>query len=414
MNTPTTKQAGLSGTPVDRIDPSDPMLFHNNQQDAVFKRLRREDPVHFCAQSRYGPYWSITRYKDIAEVDGNHKVFSSAAGITLDERQRMMAENATETGGFIRMDPPKHDTQRKIITPTLAPDNLLKLEASVRERTRAVLEGLPVGEEFDWVERVSINLTLRMIAILLGVDSNDLARLKHWSDVITYPAEDAASAEAREQELREMAHAFFELREMRRREEPTADLISMLAHSPFAQGMTDAEYISNIGLLVVGGNDTTRNTMSGSIVAFDKHPDQWSKLISNPRLLESAIPEMIRWQTPVLHQTRLATEDYQLGNKTIREGDRVALWYISGNRDETVIRDPDAFIIDRERPRQHIAFGVGIHHCLGSRLAEMQLRILWEEIIRQEWRRIEVTGAPVYAMSNTLRGIDLLPVRIHG
>ena len=163
----------------------------------------------------------------------------------------------------------------------------------------------------------------------------------------------------------------------------------------------------------MGGNDTTRNSMSGSIAAFDRHPAEWAKLMADPLLVHSAVPEMIRWQTPVMYQARRATQDYEIAGKIIRQGDKVAMWYISGNRDDTAIIDPDRFIIDRERPRQHLSFGFGIHRCLGNRLAEMQLRVLWEEIIKMGWKRIEVVGKPVYALSNLLRAIEHLPVRIH-
>lgn len=402
--------------PLDRLDPSDPALYRNNLHWKYFERLRKEDPVHFLAESPFGPYWSITRYDDILEVDSNHKAFSSEDAVVLDERQLTGAtEGATRSGGFIAMDPPKHDVQRKVVSPAVAPSNLARLEALIRERTQRVLDGLPIGEEFDFAERVSIELTLLMLATLLDFPPEEKQKLKRWSDMATGTPGDGTveSWEQRDAELKEMGRVFLELREERKGADDRPDLISMLANSSHAQDMTVMDFVSNISLLIIGGNDTTRNSMSGSIIAFDENRDQWDKLMANPALVETTIPEIIRWHSPVIYQARRATEDYELRGKLIRKGDKVAMWYVSGNRDDATIADADRFIIDRPRPRQHVAFGFGIHRCLGNRLAEMQLRILWEEIIKKGWSRIEVTGAPAYAFSYNLRGVDSLPVRIH-
>ena len=405
-----------ASVPLDKIDVSDPELFENNAHWPLFKRLREEDPVHFCADSPLGPYWSVTKYKDIMAVDSNHKVFSSLGALSLDEfRLSGPTEDSTPVGGFLAMDQPQHDEQRKIVTPAVAPANIARLETLIRARTRSLLAELPIGEEFDWVETISIELTTLMLATLLDFPMDQRNLLKTWSDAAGGIPGDGIieSWEQRDELLKQMAGTFIEMRERRRQEEPKMDLVSMLAHSPMAQDMSYEDYVTNVGLLIVGGNDTTRNSMSASIIGFDRFPDQWAKLMANPELVDSAVPEIIRWHTPVMYQGRKALVDTELGGKTIRKGDRVAMWYISGNRDEEAIERPDDFIIDRKRPRQHLSFGFGIHRCLGNRLAEMQLRVLWEEIIKRGWSRIEVTGKPVYARSNTLRGIDYLPVRIH-
>lgn len=402
--------------PLADLDPSDPALFFQNRHWGYFERLRKEDPVHFLADSPFGPYWSITRYNDILEVDSNHKVFSSDGAVTLDERQlKGTDENSTRSGGFIAMDPPHHDTQRKIVSPAVAPSNLARLESLIRERTRRVLDSLPVGQEFDFAERVAIELTLLMLATLLDFPPKEKHRLKFWSDMVTGTPGDGVvdSWEQRDNALKEMGGIFLALREERRGSGDKADLISMLANSPLAQEMSVMDFVSNLTLLIVGGNDTTRNSMSGSIIAFDQNREQWDKLMANPALVDSTVPEIIRYHSPVIYQSRRATQDYELGGKTIRKGDKVAMWYVSGNRDDTVIENANSFIIDRSRPRQHLAFGFGVHRCLGNRLAEMQLRILWEEIIAKGWSCIEVAGDPVYAFSYNLRGVDSLPVRIH-
>ena len=190
-----------------------------------------------------------------------------------------------------------------------------------------------------------------------------------------------------------------------------ADLISMLAHGESTRDMPLMEFLGNILLLLVGGNDTTRNSISGGLLALSQHPDQYAKVRADPSLIPNMVPEIIRWQTPVAHMRRTALEDVEFGGKLIKAGDKVAMWYVSGNRDETVIETPDAFVIGRERPRQHLSFGFGIHRCVGNRLAEMQLRIIWEEILKR-FPAIEVVEEPVRLKSNFIRGIKRMNVRI--
>lgn len=413
----TTEMSGVTSLPIDRIDVSRPELYEHNAEGEYFRRLRREDPVHYCAESAYGPYWSITKYKDIMAVDTNHQVFSSEAGlggiIIEDGIQKSSSEGAIDLPNFIAMDPPRHDEQRKAVSPIVAPANLAKLEGTIRERVGRVLDGLPIGEEFDWVPAVSIELTTQMLATLFDFPFEERSRLTRWSDVAT--AEPGSgivdSWEQRTKELMECAACFQGLWN-ERLENPGMDLVSMLAHSPATHDMTPENYLGNVLLLIVGGNDTTRNSMSGGVLALDMNPKEREKLYANPKLIDSMVPEIIRWQTPLAHMRRTAVADAELGGKTIRKGDKVVMWYVSGNRDEEAIERPDDFIIDRERPRQHLSFGFGVHRCVGNRLAEMQLKILWEEILKR-FSRIEVTGDPVRVRSNFVRGYASLPVRIH-
>jgi len=272
-----------------------------------------------------------------------------------------------------------------------------------------------VGEEIDWVDKVSVELTTMTLATLFDFPFEERRKLTYWSDTATaskyspfYKGEDHRRAA-----LFECVEYFTRLWNERVNAEPRNDLISMLAHGESTRNMDRMEYLGNLILLIVGGNDTTRNTISGSILALNQNPDQYDKLRADPSLIPSMVSETIRWQTPLAHMRRRATADYELNGQTIRKGDKVVMWYVSGNRDERVIADPNRYIIDRERPRQHLSFGFGIHRCVGNRLAELQLRIIWEEILKR-FPVIEVTGEPVRVASSFVKGYEHLPVVIPG
>ncbi|MDB5374605.1 MAG: cytochrome, partial [Belnapia sp.] len=309
-----------------------------------------------------------------------------------------------------------HDEQRKVVQPIVAPDNLAKMEAIIRARAIDILEGLPRNETFDWVDRVSIELTVSMLATLFDFPQDRRRQLSHWSDCATtlpMPGALIENEEQREAALAEMLAAFTTLWNERVNAAPQPDLISMLAHGAATRNMTPREFMGNLVLLIVGGNDTTRNSISGGLLFLHENPEEYAKLRADPALIETMVPEIIRYQTPLAHMRRTATADFEVGGQTIRAGEKVVMWYISGNRDPEAIEQPDRFIIDRKRPRQHLSFGFGIHRCVGNRLAEMQLRILWEEIL-QRFPRIEVMGKPQRIFSAFVHGISHLPVRIPG
>ena len=414
MHTPAThpERDKAMSLPLEQIDPSKGYLFELDYIGWYFERLRRDDPVHLAHSKRYGPYWSVTKYQDILAVDTDHATYSSDAhlgGISLAERP------APEIfPSFIAMDPPRHDEQRKTVSPIVAPANLARLEATIRERAARILDGLPIGETFDWVPRVSIELTTQMLATLFDFPFEDRRLLTWWSDMATGDPDGNGPVTSWEQRLAELGRCqdyFTRLWNQRVNAEPRNDLISMLAHSPATRHMGPREYLGNLILLIVGGNDTTRNSISGGLLALNQFPDEYAKLRANPALVDSLVPEIIRWQTPLAHMRRTALRDAELGGKTIRKGDKVVMWYLSGNRDSEVIEQADRFIIDRARPRQHMAFGFGIHRCVGNRLAELQLKVLWQEIL-QRFPRIEVVGEPKRTKSNFVHGFTSLPVRI--
>ena len=410
-NGPATLQADT--IPLDKIDVSDPELYQKDCFYDLFARLRREDPVHFCSDSPYGAYWSVTRYDDIMKVELDHDHYSSDAslgGIQLAERPMNK-----KTSSFIRMDPPRHTEQRKSVAPIVARTNLKNMEALIRERTAAVLDDLPRGETFDWVDMVSVKLTTMMLATLFDFPWEDRHLLTYWSDVATVdvdaPDPIVPTEEARMAELDKMTAYFQELWADRAKTEPKFDLISMLAHNPATAGMPDREFVGNVILLIVGGNDTTRNSMSGGIMALADNPDEDAKLRADPSLIDKLVPEIIRYQSPIIHMRRTATRDVDLAGKKIAEGDKVIMWYVSGNWDDDAIPDAARFMIDRDKPRRHLAFGTGIHRCVGDKLAELQLQILWEEMLKRRLQ-VEIVGTPERVYSNSIRGIRSLPVQI--
>ena len=400
-------------TSLDALDISDRDRFERDTIWPFFERLRHEDPVHYTANSEYGPFWSITRFEDIMAVETNHEAFSSERDISIFD-----SDDDFQLPMFIAMDPPKHDQQRKVISPIVSPFNLANMEPIIRERAAKILDELPIGEPFDWVKRVSVELTTQMLATLFDFPFEERDKLTYWSDLTTTPPD------TEEQRLEQKDHVrneligcamyFQNLWTQRAAEPPRNDLISMLAHGESTKEMPFMEFLGNILLLIVGGNDTTRNSISGALMAFNQYPETYQTLRAHPERLMQAVPEIIRWQTPVAHMRRTATRDIEFGGKTIKKGDKVVMWYVSGNRDETVIDRPHEFIIDRERPRHHIAFGFGIHRCVGMRLAEMQLRVMWEEIFKR-FPRIDVVGEPVRLRSNFLRAyreiIAVIPER---
>jgi len=395
--------------PIETLNPAQPELFQQDAMWPLFERLRKEDPVHFTPESDYGPYWSITKYNDIMAVDTNHQVFSSEPAITIVDP--ILSQGPLPM--FIAMDPPKHDVQRKTVTPAVSPMNLERQAPVIRERAAGILDALPIGETFDWVDKVSMELTAMTLATLFDIPQKDRRKLTYWSDVVTaVPGHGLIDTLEQKMAIFMEYHAYFtDIWNQRVNAPPGNDLISMLAHGPATRNMEPREYFGNVVLLTVGGNDTTRNTISGSILALNQNPDQYRKLRENPELIPSMVSETIRWQTPLAHMRRNAKQDIVFQGKKIREGDKVVMWYVSGNRDDEVIEHPNDYIIDRERHRQHLSFGFGIHRCVGNRLAELQLTIIWEEILKR-FPEIEVVGEPKRVFSTFVKGYESLPVII--
>ena len=417
---PSKGQAGADphSIPLDRIDVSDAELFETDTLWGYFERLRNEDPVHYCADGEFGPFWSVTKFDDIVYVEKQPEVFSSEPTIVIADPD----PDFPLTAGFIAMDGPRHQAHRKTVQPVASPRNLARLEPLIRERVTEILDGLPVGETFDWVDRVSIELTTGMLATMFDFPWEERRKLTYWSDIATSGDEQLAemgkTPDDRKAVLLECLEYFTHLWKDRENnpQDGELDFISALANSAatrdIAPDVSPMEYLGTLILLIVGGNDTTRNSTTGGVLALNENPAEYEKLRNDSSLIPNMVNEMIRWQTPLAHMRRTATQDTEIGGKKIRKGDRVVLWYVSANRDETVIPRANEFLIDRENSKQHLSFGWGVHFCMGSRLAEMQLRVLWEEIMRR-FRFVEVVGEPVRVKTAFVKGFAELPVRVH-
>ncbi|MGH7025272.1 MAG: cytochrome P450 [Caulobacteraceae bacterium] len=399
-------------TPLEEFQLADIDHFITDTHWPWFERLRAEDPVHWCAESEFGAYWSLTKHRDIVAADGDCQRFSSSSelgGIAIND-----AVESHDTTSFIGLDPPRHEAQRRVVAPMFSSEAMRRLGPLIRERAAKILDELPVGGTFDFVDRVSVELTSQMLATLFDFPFEHRRMLPRASDLLLTTPGPGAIVETEEQRMGEMFATFAQLKALwddRRGADKRDDLLSMLANDEATGGDDPFKYMGNVILLVVAGSDTTRHSISGAALAFHQNPDTYDRLRADPSLLESAVPEIIRWQTPVAHMRRTALAECEIGGKTIRKGDKVVMWYVSGNRDEEAIENADSFVIDRARPRQHLSFGFGVHRCLGNRLAEMQLRIVWEEMLKR-FKRIEIVGEIGRLRSNFVKGYVSMPVRI--
>ncbi|MDP3293270.1 MAG: cytochrome P450 [Nevskia sp.] len=406
----------VESLPLERIDVSSPFLYRQGVWKSYYKRLRDEAPVHWQGHTPFGGIWSITRYDDILTVDKDHERFSAEPFIIMGE-----PPDGLGLAMFIAMDPPCHDQQRKAVQSVVAPRNLQEMESLIRLRVQEVLDELPTDSPFDWVPRVSIELTARMLATLLDFPYEQRQKLVYWSDLVsgsTSATGGTSTADEIFEGLPQMARQFTQLwhdkaARLAAGEKPGFDLITLMQSSEDTRDLIHRpmEFLGNLTLLIVGGNDTTRNSMSGGVYALNQFPDEFLKLKANPGLIPNMVSEIIRWQTPLAYMRRVAKQDTVLGGQFIRKGDKLVMWYASGNRDERKFDQPDAFIIDRPNARQHMAFGFGVHRCMGNRLAELQLKILWEELLAR-FEAIEVVSEPEIVQSNFVRGYSKMMVKL--
>ncbi len=396
-------------------------IYFEDCWQPIFKEMQDAGPMHFIPESPFGQYWAVVGHKAIQHIEALPDLYSSSweyGGITILERVKDETSDGDEgrfdLPMFIAMDRPKHTGQRRTVAPKFTPSAMAAMEGDIRARTGELLDTLPRGETFDWVDRVSIELTTGMLALLFDFPWEDRRLLTFWSDW----AGDTELGTVREMDemrrgvLEEMAAYFQQLWMKKAQEaEPGNDLISMMIHSDAMNQMSPQEFMGNLVLLIVGGNDTTRNTMSGIVHALDKFPDQRKLLEERPDLIPNAVQECLRYQTPLAHMRRTATEDSELFGNQIKKGDKLVLWYLGANREESVFPDPQKLDITRENARRHLAFGYGIHRCVGARLAELQLRVLLEEM-HERRMRVHVAGDVERVKANFVHGFRKLEVEI--
>jgi cytochrome P450 len=391
-----------------KIDVSDNAMFVEDRWQEPFAQMRQETPLAWREDSPYGPYWSATNHALIQQVEALPDIFSSHRSITIiDAREDVQFDN------FIAMDRPQHTQQRRVVQPSFNPSEMARREVEIRKRVTALFDGLPQGEVFDWVEEVSIPLTIGMICVLFDFPWEEWRDLKRWSDWASEVTPDQSEERTLlwQEQMMQMLMRFDRLLQEKKAQDPSDDLMSRIIHSEAMGDMPPAERMGNIALLIVGGNDTTRNSMSGLIDAFHNFPDQLDLLHDQPDLIPNAASEIIRWQSPVAHMRRTATQDYELDGQMIRKGEKIVLWYVSGNRDEALFDNAEIFDVTRENARRHIGFGFGVHRCVGARLAELQLRVYIEEILKRNIR-VEKAGNWERLPSCFLHGFTHMPVRM--
>ena len=404
-----------SVAPLAPIDVSGPEIYAEDRWQEPFRRLRAEAPIQFVPESAFGPYWSVTTHKPIVHIEALPKIFSSSwefGGISIAGGVDKPTQGEMRMPMFIAMDPPDHTAQRRTIAPSFGPSEVAALKAEVQQRTAEVLDSLPIGEAFDWVQRVSIELTTGMLARLFDFPWEQRHKLTYWSDM-GGDVELMKSPEThamRNAALGEMGAAFAALWQ-EKAANPGKDLISVMLRSDAMNHMSEQEFMGNLILLIVGGNDTTRNSMSAFAYGLSQFPEERAKLEANPDLIPNAVQELIRWQTPLAHMRRTVMEDTEVDGVAMKKGDKVVLWYISANRDESVFKDADAIQVDRENARRHLSFGYGIHRCVGARVAELQLCTLLEEMAKRRLRA-NVIGEPTRVPACFVHGYKSMQVEL--
>lgn len=397
------------------VDLANPELYERSEAHALFARLRKERPITWSVGPDGRGFWSVLRYPDITAVAKNPRLFSSSwylGGHRLhDEANAELLRGPGPT--LLTLDPPEHGAYRGLISPGFTAERIRGLEASIRARVTELLDRIARRGECEFVSSVSAELPIQVLAELLGVPPEDRLRLFEWSNALIGESDPdlRKPGEYIHQCLKEMgAYAQKLWRERLRR--PGEDLVSMLVHTELP-GTGDVisiqAYYATFCTLVVAGNESVRNSIAGGLVALSQHPEQRQRLLDNPALIPQAVKEIVRWVSPFLHFCRTATEDTELAGQHIAKGDTVVLWYVSGNRDETVFDQPERFDVTRAG-QSHLGFGLGIHHCIGWRLAELQLTVMFQELLRR-FPDMEPSGPIRRVRSNFVNGIKEMPVR---
>tara|TARA_Y100001970_G_scaffold134312_1_gene165415 strand:+ start:8457 stop:9695 length:1239 start_codon:yes stop_codon:yes gene_type:complete len=393
--------------------------FINGQPFELFKRLREEAPIYWHEESLdYEPgFWALTKHEDIIKVSKDPMTFSSAVGghlMTMGDPEVVdPSAVAAIIGNMIGMDPPDHQVYRKMVAPSFTPKAIRNLEEDMRKKIQELLENVEGKSEFNFVTEISEQLPLWVLCEMMGIPESDRPKIRDLVNNLTDASiqqdpNNAFQIWVNYMELFKMGRDMIE----ERRKKPTEDLMSVVANTQVEGDELPPELLDGFFLLmVIAGNETTRNTLTGGLMALTENPEEREKLLKDPSLIANATDEMLRWVTSVIYFRRTATQDTQIRGQDIKAGDKVVMWYGSGNRDEEVFPDGHLFRVDRENARKHLAFGAGEHLCLGNRLGHMQIRILFEELL-ERYPNIHSVSDPIRIPSNFLAGISELKVSI--
>jgi cytochrome P450 len=400
---------------VDVLDLVDPARYaRDGYPHDAWRRLRAEEPVAYFEPPGFEPFWAITKHADVLEISKQPERFSSAQGITL--RPAGVVFPPSEM--VVMLDPPRHGPVRRVANGRFTPRAVRGQRDDIERIAVDILgEAAPAGGsgELDFVERIAAPFPLAVISWVLGVPSTDWALLFRWTNEVIgkddpeyrLPGETPGQTSKR---ARGELHAYFSTLIDQRRSNPQDDLVSELISGEIeGSPLTEEQLVSYCELLVEAGNETTRNAISGGLLAFSEHRAEWEKLRDDPDLLPDAAEEILRWVSPISHFTRTATEDYELRGKTIRAGEQVALYYASANRDEEVFDEPFVFRVDR-RPNPHLAFGFGEHFCMGAHTARVELEVIFRHLLGR-LESFDVAGAVERLTSITNGSIKHLPLR---
>ena len=393
--------------------------FINGQPFDIFKRLREEAPIYWHEESLdFEPgFWALTKHEDIVKVSKDPMTFSSAVGGHLmsmgDPEVVDPSAVAAIIGNMIGMDPPDHQVYRKMVAPSFTPKAIRSLEIDMRAKVRELLENVEGKGEFNFVTEIAEQLPLWVLCEMMGIPESERPKIRDLVNNLTdaYIQQDPNNSFqiwVNYMELFKMGRDMIE----ERRKNPTDDLMSVVANTKIEGSELPPELLDGFFLLmVIAGNETTRNTLTGGLMALTENPEEREKLLNEPSLISNATDEMLRWVTSVIYFRRTATKDTKIRGQNIKAGDKVVMWYGSANRDEDVFEDGHLFQVDRPNAKKHLAFGAGEHLCLGNRLGHMQIRILFEELL-QRYPTMHSTSDPVRVPSNFLTGISELKVNI--
>ena len=393
--------------------------FIDGQPYDLFKRLRHEAPIYWHEESLdFEPgFWALTKHEDIVRVSKDPLTFSSAAGGHLmsmgDPKVVDPSAVAAIIGNMIGMDPPDHQIYRKMVAPSFTPKAIRNLESDMRQKIRDLLENVEGKGEFNFVTEISEQLPLWVLCEMMGIPESDRPKIRDLVNNLTdasiqQDTENSFQIWVNYMELFKMGRDMIE----ERRKNPTDDLMSVVANTRVEGGELPPELLDGFFLLmVIAGNETTRNTLTGGLMALTENPEERAKLLQDPTLISNATDEMLRWVTSVIYFRRTAMKDTSIRGQDIKAGDKVVMWYGSANRDEDIFPDGHLFRVQRENAKKHLAFGAGEHLCLGNRLGHMQIRILFEELLAR-FPNIHSTSNPVRIPSNFLACISELKVSL--